>query len=109
MPCPPLPPIDTFDLICQNRARTRAGYQHLEGIILDLGRHGTTDHQTRLGVIGGGTQHYRGSMPRLFMSGLWIEAEPHYIPSIGHIGPGITRPLCQQVRRNRSRHVDSYD
>lgn len=42
--CAPFPPIEAFDLICQNRARTRTGNHHLERIILDLRGHGATNH-----------------------------------------------------------------
>jgi len=47
---PPFAPIEALDLICQNRAQTRATKDHLEGIILDLRRHRAADHEARLGV-----------------------------------------------------------
>src|SRR6516165_4074861 len=87
MLCASLPPIEAFHLICQNCAWTRPGNHHLEGIILDLCGHGATDHQTRLGVITGGAKHNCGPVPRLFMSSLWIEANPNHISSVGHIRP----------------------
>lgn len=48
---PPFAPIQALDLIGQNRAWTRAGNHHFEGIILDLRRHRATDQQTRLRII----------------------------------------------------------
>src|SRR5258708_5125140 len=55
-------------------------------MILDLRPHRAANHQTRLRVIGGGAQHNCGSVPSLFMSGLWIEVDPHNVTGVGHIG-----------------------
>src|SRR6266513_430168 len=82
----PFAPIQALDLICQNRAWTRPGNHHFKGIVLDLRRHRAADHQTGLRVICGGAQHNCGPVPRLFMSSLWVEADPDYVPSVGHIG-----------------------
>ena len=83
----PFSPIKALDLICQNCARARARNHHFEGIILNLRRHRATDHETRLHVARGGAQHNCGPLRSLFMSGLWIEADPHNVTGVGHIRP----------------------
>ena len=46
------PPIETLDLVGENRTGTRARNRHLEWIILYLRRHGTADHQPCFRIIG---------------------------------------------------------
>src|SRR6202030_4879782 len=53
---------------------------------LDLRRHRAADDQTGFRVICGGAQHNCGPVPSLFVSSLWVEADPDYVPSVGHIG-----------------------
>ena len=81
-----LAPIQAFDLIGQDGAWALAIQQHFEGVALDLSRHRAADHQASLPVIGGRTQYHSRTVPSLFASRLWTEAEPNDVTSLGNVG-----------------------
>jgi hypothetical protein len=47
----PAAPVEALHLICQNRIRWRAADDDLKGIVFDLRRQRTAEHQTRLAVV----------------------------------------------------------
>jgi Abortive infection alpha len=81
---PPHAPVQTFDLVGQHNAPGLAGESDLERISFDPRGHRTANHKPGLAVITRRTEHHRGPMACLFMSGLRIEFQPHHIPRIRH-------------------------
>ena len=78
-------PVETLYLIRQHGARRRTGNKNLKGIILNLCRHRTTDHQAGLRVVGGWAEHKGRPMSPLFVSSLRCEVEPYDVTGIWYV------------------------
>src|SRR5436309_15130238 len=81
-------PVEASQLVRENDPRhlqtTRQG--DLERIALHLGRYWTAQRQTNTTVVGNWRDNQRRTMPRLLVTGLWIELKPDQITSARNIG-----------------------
>ena len=80
-------PIQTPHLVGENNSLngTSRGKQYLERVALYGGCYRTEHCQVRDFVVASRTKNQSGTMPGLFVSGLWGEVEPYDVTRVGNV------------------------
>jgi len=61
-------PVQTFDLIGEGDIAACSANDNFEGVVFDLRRDWTTEHQTGASIVSGGGNNQRRAMACLFMT-----------------------------------------